>query len=62
VDACILGCGQCDPESSCAIHEDWQKVRKDLVSLLQTKSIAEVASVSTHAQAGVSQTRIGADL
>lgn len=57
LDACILGCGQCDPESSCALHEDWQEVRKDLVSLLETKTISEVAaSVSTHNQAGVSQT------
>lgn len=57
VDACILGCGPCDPESSCALHEDWQKVRKDLVSLLQTRTISEVAmSVSAHQQAGVSET------
>lgn len=57
LDACILGCGQCDPESSCAIHEDWQKVRKDLVSLLQTRTISEVAaSGATHEQIGVSET------
>ncbi|MFY9610200.1 MAG: Rrf2 family transcriptional regulator [Blastocatellia bacterium] len=57
VDACILGCGQCDPESSCALHEDWQKVRKDLVGLLQTKTISEVAaSVSTRKQTGVLET------
>jgi len=56
LDACILGCGQCDPESSCALHEDWQEVRKDMVSLLETKTISEVAaSVSTDKQAGVSQ-------
>jgi Rrf2 family protein len=57
LDACILGCGQCDPESSCALHEDWQKVRNDLVRLMQTKTISQVAaSVSTHQQAGVSDT------
>jgi len=57
VDACILGCGQCDPESSCALHEDWQKVRSGLVGLMQTRTISEVAaSVSTYDQAGVSDT------
>jgi len=55
LDACILGRGQCDPESSCALHEDWQKVRNGLVGLMETKTISEVAaSVSTHKQAGVS--------
>lgn len=57
VDACILGCRPCDPESPCALHEDWQKVRTQLVGLLETKTISEVAaSVSTHQQAGVSDT------
>ena len=55
LDACILGRGQCDPESSCALHEDWQNVRSGLVGLMETKTISEVAaSVSTHKQAGVS--------
>lgn len=57
LDACILGCGQCDPESSCALHEDWLKVRSGLVALMQTKTISEVAAfVSTDEQTGVSQT------
>lgn len=57
LDACILGRGQCDPQSSCALHEDWQNVRSGLVGMMQTKTISEVAaSVSTHEQAGVSET------
>jgi Rrf2 family protein len=57
VDACLLGCGQCNPESSCALHEDWQKVRSGLVGLMQTKTISELAdSVSTNNQAGISAT------
>jgi Rrf2 family protein len=48
VDACILGRGECNPQSSCALHEDWQKVRTQLLGVLQTKTISEVAaSVST---------------
>ena len=57
LDACILGREQCDPESSCALHEDWQKVRTDLVALLQTRTICEVAaSEAAHNRAGASET------
>jgi Rrf2 family protein len=44
LDLCILGRGMCKQEGSCALHEDWQRIRKDLVRLLQDKSIAELAA------------------
>ncbi len=44
LDACILGHGQCEQEGSCALHEDWQRIRQDLVRLLQDKTIAEIAA------------------
>lgn len=44
MDMCILGNKECAPESSCAFHEDWQRVRKELVSLLQTRTISEAAA------------------
>lgn len=48
LDQCLLGNKVCTPESSCAFHDEWQKVRKDLVSLLKTRTIFEVANeVST---------------
>src|SRR6266536_136429 len=43
MDMCVLGNKVCSPESSCAFHEDWQKVRKELVDLLQSRTIAEAA-------------------
>lgn len=43
MDTCILGNKDCAPESSCAFHEDWSKVRKNLVSLLETRTIFEAA-------------------
>lgn len=43
MDTCILGNTVCDTESSCAFHEDWSRVRKDLVSLLETRTIYEAA-------------------
>ena len=44
LDVCILGNKVCSPESSCAFHEDWQRVRKELVALLQNRTIAEAAA------------------
>ena len=45
MDTCILGNKVCGPESACAFHEDWQRVRKDLVSLLETRTIFDAAAV-----------------
>lgn len=44
MDLCILGHKLCSPESSCAFHNDWEKVQKELVALLQNRTIAEAAS------------------
>jgi len=44
MDVCILGNKVCSPESSCAFHDDWQRIRKDMVALLQNRTIAEAAA------------------
>ena len=60
LDECILGCGPCDKEASCALHEDWQKLRAGLVGLLQTKTISEfVGFVSKDPLMQVSETGLG---
>ena len=43
MDACLLSDRVCGPDFACAFHEDWSKVRKDLVSLLETRTISEAA-------------------
>lgn len=43
MDMCILGSKVCSPESSCAFHDDWQRIQKELVALLQDRTIAEAA-------------------
>ena len=43
LDSCILGHGPCNPESACALHADWARVRRELTRLLQDKTIAEMA-------------------
>ena len=48
LDSCILGHGQCKEEGSCALHDDWRRIRKDLVRLLQDKSIAALAASAQH--------------
>lgn len=44
MDMCILGNKICAPECSCAFHDDWQRVRKEIVDLLQERTIAEAAA------------------
>jgi Rrf2 family protein len=44
MDTCILGSKECSTESACAFHDDWQKVRSELMVLLETRTISEAAS------------------
>ena len=44
IDACILGHGVCTSGCGCPLHDDWQKIRREFVELLQTKTISEIAS------------------
>ena len=44
MDMCILGNKICGPECSCAFHDDWQRVRQEIVALLQERTIAEAAA------------------
>ena len=44
MDTCILGNRVCSPDAACAFHNDWQKVRKELVALLETRTISEAAA------------------
>ena len=44
MDSCILKNKDCTPDSSCAFHEDWCRLRQDLVSLLETRTIYEAAT------------------
>jgi Rrf2 family protein len=44
MDTCILGNKVCSPESACAFHDDWQRVRNELIALLHSRTIAEAAA------------------
>jgi Rrf2 family protein len=44
MDTCILGNRVCTPDAACAFHNDWQDVRKQLVALLETRTISEAAA------------------
>jgi len=40
---CILGFDECSDDNPCALHKKWVEVRKQIVRLFQTTSIAEMA-------------------
>lgn len=44
MDQCLFGNKVCTPDSSCVFHDEWQKVRNDLVSLLETRTIFDAAN------------------
>ena len=43
-DSCPLGRGLCSGGKQCVLHEDWQRLRRELIRLLQSKTISEVVS------------------
>ncbi|HSB27163.1 MAG TPA: Rrf2 family transcriptional regulator [Pyrinomonadaceae bacterium] len=43
MDTCLLGDKACRSDLTCVFHDDWSRVRKDLVSLLETRTIREAA-------------------
>lgn len=52
MDMCILGNKVCAPEASCAFHEDWQRIQKEIIGLLQQRTIAEAAANLSGSQLG----------
>jgi len=44
MDMCILGNKVCSPQSPCAFHEDWQRLRNELLVMLETRTISEAAA------------------
>lgn len=60
LDMCILGYERSTHEPICALHEEWQKVRQNVIKLLKSKTISEVAAfVSSHQPADQSSARSG---
>jgi Rrf2 family protein len=52
MDMCILGNKVCSPECSCAFHDEWQRVRAEIVALLHERTIAEAAAQISRRAAG----------
>ena len=50
LDLCILGHGTCNLGACCPLHEDWQPMRQEIVKLLQTKTISEIAASAAAGQ------------
>jgi Rrf2 family protein len=43
MDTCILGTRNCNPDSECVFHNDWQQLRIDLMGLLERRTILEAS-------------------
>lgn len=53
LDSCILGRGICRAENACGLHVDWQRIRKDLVDVLQQTTIGRLARAGAGAHNGL---------
>ncbi len=42
-ESCILGHDAHDPEHPCPMHADWEKKQHELIAMLQTRTISEIA-------------------
>ncbi|MSO23730.1 MAG: Rrf2 family transcriptional regulator [Acidobacteria bacterium] len=45
-DLCILGCGYCSSDDPCALHQEWQGLREQMLHSWQAKTISEIAAAS----------------
>lgn len=54
LDACVLGVGECGQGGSCCpLHYDWLKIRSELIHMLKSKTIHQIAAnVSTRGVEG----------
>jgi Rrf2 family transcriptional regulator, iron-sulfur cluster assembly transcription factor len=41
---CLLRVGTCDQDLTCRVHPVWQRVRKEVVAILESVTIAELVS------------------
>ena len=45
-ERCILGLSTCDDKNPCALHSSWLPIKDALITMLQTKTIAQIADES----------------
>jgi Rrf2 family protein len=43
LDACVMGFPECSSKNPCAVHKKWGALRDDIHTMLETKSIEEMA-------------------
>jgi len=43
LEKCVLGFPACSDEEQCAVHKEWDEIRKKISTMLATKSILEMA-------------------
>ncbi|HIE28584.1 TPA: Rrf2 family transcriptional regulator [Candidatus Poribacteria bacterium] len=50
LERCIFGIGTCSCEDPCPMHEKWRPIKEQIMWLLQTETLAELAAPITIAQ------------
>jgi Rrf2 family protein len=44
MEQCILGFRECSEKSGCPVHEEWRKIRSEIVEMLDSKTIADLVA------------------
>ncbi|MCK9325842.1 MAG: Rrf2 family transcriptional regulator [Bacteroidales bacterium] len=42
-EGCLLGLGKCDPDNPCPLHDDFTRIRADLVRMAEIETIQRLA-------------------
>jgi Rrf2 family iron-sulfur cluster assembly transcriptional regulator len=46
IHGCVLGLPECSADNACPLHEQWSGMRAGLVEMLETNTLADLATVS----------------
>jgi DNA-binding IscR family transcriptional regulator len=43
-DDCILGLGRCDPDHPCPLHDEFSRIREDLLNMAEKETVQSLAA------------------
>jgi Rrf2 family iron-sulfur cluster assembly transcriptional regulator len=50
LDRCVMRLNQCDEQHPCPLHEQWSPIRAQIVEMLKSKSLLEIAEEARSSQ------------
>ncbi len=57
-EGCILGLGKCDPEHPCPLHDEFSRIRKDLVNMAENETVQSLAKKVESGQTSLKRTQL----